>query len=462
MAVRNRHDALPAQSVQTEQDTSRDTPRDTPREFRRDSRRNMVAYIGDTSSFLGGMFFIPATTVLVGLASALTSDKALIGVVAMSWTVASSIPQLVAAKLVHGKRRQKPYVVVPSLIGRQTILLFAVWLLVSNAQPPLLTLGLLIAAVVIFNIFDAITGIAWLDMINRNLTPRRRGRVIGTAQLLGSVLGIGSGLIVGRLLSPGGLPFPQNYAVIFICAWVGFMISLGFQFCLDENPMPEQTVSASNDGTFSGHMLAALRTDAVFRRVLIARVLTSIEAMAAAFYVVFIRERLQLPDNSIGVFSVAFIAGGIVGVALLGPLAERAGARSVVHVAAALQAAAPLLAFVVAVVPGLIIPPALAYGLFIVILAIDGAVGRSTILGFASYTIDHAPDRRRAIYVGVLNTLGGLVALSPALGGVFLDAASRNHGTPTGYAIMFGAVALCAALGAVISFTLPRPAQHDA
>src|SRR5690242_5114232 len=124
-----------------------------------DTRRNIVAYTGDTMTFLTGMSFIPATTVLVGLASTLTNDKALIGVVAMSWSVASLIPQLVAARLVHGKRRQKPYIVLSSLIGRQTMLLFALWLLVSNAQPPLLTLGLLIAGIVIFNVFDSITGI---------------------------------------------------------------------------------------------------------------------------------------------------------------------------------------------------------------------------------------------------------------------------------------------------------------
>ena len=222
--------------------------------------------------------------------------------------------------------------------------------------------------------------------------------------------------------------------------------------------MSEQTVSESHEGSFIDHMREALRGDKVYRRLLIARVLTGIEAMSAAFYVVYIKERLRLPDSSIGVFSVAYIVGGILGIALIGPLAGRRGSRSVVRLAAVMQAAAPLLAFVMVLLPGLDQLPALAYGVFIVILALDGAVLRSYILGFAGYTIDQAPDRRRAIYVGVLNTLGGLVALSPVLAGAFLDATAHNGAG--GYAIMFGAVALCAGVGAVISFTLPRPVQQ--
>src|SRR5689334_2905571 len=80
-----------------------------------DTRRNIFVYMGDTITFVSGLSFIPATTVLVGLASRLTDDKALIGAVAMSWSVSWLIPQLVAARMVHGKRHQKPYLIIPSI-----------------------------------------------------------------------------------------------------------------------------------------------------------------------------------------------------------------------------------------------------------------------------------------------------------------------------------------------------------
>ncbi len=427
---------------------------------RLDTRRNVIAYTGDTIGFFTGMSFIPATTVLVGLASLLTSDKTLIGIIAMSWGVASLFPQLIAARLVQGKRRTKPMIILYSTIGRQAMLLFALWLLFTNASSPVLTVILMIVAIVVFNILDSFTGIAWFDMLSRNLSPRGRGRILGRAQFLGSITGIGAGFAVTRMLSSDGLPFPQNYAVVIICAWIGFIVSLLFQFGYEENPASdaEAAAAAARSGSFVGAVVEGLRTDPVYRRVLFTRILTGLEAMTAAFYVVYIKERLKLADSSIGVFSIAFIVGGIVGIAVFGWLASRSGARSVVRLAAVLQAAAPVIAFIVSIIPGIESVPILGYGLFTLILAVDGAAARAYVLGFCGYTIDCAPAHQRSIYVGVLNTLGGLVGLAPVLGGLWLNIGA---GLPLAYTAMFGVVAIIAAVGAVLSFTLPH-IEHGA
>lgn len=425
-----------------------------------DSRINVFVFMGDIITFITGLSFIPATTVMVGLASRLTEDKALIGLVAMMWSVSWLIPQLVAARMVHGKRRQKPYLIIPSVIGRQTVLLFALWLALTGAQDALLTLWLLIAAIVLFNVCDALAGISWFDMMARALTPQRRGRVFTIGQLIGSVLGIGSGLITAQLLAPDGLPYPMNYAVIFGCAWLGFMASLIVIFFLKENPMSEEAVTRSHEGSFFTHIGESLRNDPVYRRLLLTRLLTGVETMTAAFYVVYIKERLSLPDSSIGAFSVAYIVGGILGVALFGAIADRYDPRRVINAATVVQFLAPTLALVVAITPLPDISPLAAQGIFMLILALNGAIARSMMLGFAGYAIDRAPDRRRAIYVGVFNTLGGVVALSPVLGGLFLDGLTASLGGGA-YVLMFAAVALVVGLGAVIGLTLPKPVRAE-
>ncbi|HEY3291357.1 MAG TPA: hypothetical protein VGK87_14605, partial [Anaerolineae bacterium] len=129
-----------------------------------------------------------------------------------------------------------------------------------------------------------------------------------------------------------------------------------------------------------------------------------------------------------------------------------------IHAATVLQFIAPTLAFIIALLPDLsAAAPDIAYGAFIVVLAINGAVVRSTMLGFSGYTIDRAPEQRRAIYVGVFNFLGGVVGLSPVLGGAFLTAVSAPLGEPTSYTLMFGAVALSTGAGMLISLGLPKP-----
>jgi MFS family permease len=426
------------------------------------SRRNFMAFAGDMLTFMTGLSFIPATIVLVGMASRLTSDKTLLGVVAMTGSVAWFLPQIVAARIVHGKRRQKPYLVMSSLIGRQAYLVMAIWLLATRAESPLLTVWVLIACIGVFHVSDSLAGVAWFDMLSRALSPRMRGRSVAIGNFIGLVAGIGSGLIVERVLAPAGLPFPQNYAVILLCAWACFIASFVCILFIQETPMSEAEHGQLAESNFVAHLLEAVRTDKVFQRLLLARIFTGIETMAAAFYVVFIRERLQLADSSLGVFTIASVVGGVLGIAFFGWLGDRTGSRGVIYSSVALQVVAPVLAFLVAVLP--IIPnnaPDVAYGFFIAVIAINGAVGQAGLLGFQGYPLDAAPERHRAMYIGVLNSVGGVVSLTPVLGGLLIDSLSRSASSMTAYSLVFGIALVCVAAGLVVSLGLPKPARSN-
>ena len=427
-----------------------------------DAPRNALAFVGDIAAFMVGTYFIPPTTVLVGLASQLTEDKTLIGVVGMTWSVTWFLPQLVAAHLVRGKRWQKPYLIIPSLIGRNGLLLMALWLLITQAQAPLLTVWVLVGCLALFNVCDAVAGVAWFDMLSRALSSRVRARVVSIGQVVGGVLGIGAGLIVERVLQPDGLPFPQNYAFIFGCAWVAMAISLAIISLLRELPMTEAEHAHAQQVDLLSSLKVALRSDGIFRRVLVVRVLTGIELMAASFYLVFAKEQFGLGDAITGVVNIALIVGGIVGIAAFGWLAERFTALSVVRSAAAMQFAAPALALAFALLgPVLRASPAVVIAGFVIIFALRGAIEHSLMLGPVGYLLDNAPERHRAMYVGVINTLGGVVALSPLLGGAWLDALSASGQAPAGYAVMFALVAALAALGTWLSFRLPASRAYS-
>ena len=304
--------------------------------FPLNSRRNFLAFGGDILSFMTGLSFIPATIVLVGLASHLTDDKTLLGVVAMMVNVAWFLPQIVAARIVHGKRHQKIYLVGASLIGRQAYLVMAIWLLATQASSPLLTVWILIICIAVFHACDSLAGVAWFDMLSRALTPRMRARSVTLGTLIGLVGGIGSGLIVERVLSPAGLPFPTNYAVILICAWVCFIISFVAILFIQETPMSEEEHSQVAESHFIRDLLEAIRTDKTLRRLIFARVFTGIEAIATAFYVIFLREQVQVSDSTLGVLTVASVAGGIVGIVFFGWLGNHFGSRGVIWLSVAL------------------------------------------------------------------------------------------------------------------------------
>jgi MFS family permease len=427
-----------------------------------DAPRNALAFVGDIAAFMVGTYFIPPTTVLVGLASQLTEDKTLIGVVGMTWSVTWFLPQLVAAHLVRGKRWQKPYLIIPSLVGRNGLLLMALWLLITQARVPLLTVWVLVGCLALFNVCDAVAGVAWFDMLSRALSSRVRARVVSIGQVVGGVLGIGAGLIVERVLQPDGLSFPQNYAFIFGCAWVAMAISLAIISLLRELPMTEAEHAHAQQVDLLSSLKVALRSDGIFRRVLVVRVLTGIELMAASFYLVFAKEQFGLGDAITGVVNIALIVGGIVGIAAFGWLAERFTALSVVRSAAAMQFAAPALALAFALLgPVLRASPAVVIAGFVIIFALRGAIEHSLVLGPVGYLLDNAPERHRAMYVGVINTLGGVVALSPLLGGAWLDALSASGQPLVAYAGMFALVAALAGVGTWLSFRLPASRAYS-
>jgi MFS family permease len=66
---------------------------------------------------------------------------------------------------------------------------------------------------------------------------------------------------------------------------------------------------------------------------------------------------------------------------------------------------------------------------------------------YTHYILDIAPPKDRASYVGLANTLGGLLVLAPVLGGALLDA--------TSYGVLFGVTLAFALAALAVSARLP-------
>lgn len=422
------------------------------------ARRNIIGFAGDMASFGIGAYFIPATTVLVGLSGRLTSDAVLIGLTSMAWTVGWYAPQFVAAQWLQGRPHMKPYVVGFSLIFRQTLLLLAAWLFFTQAAAPQLTVWVIIACITAFTIGDGIVSIAWFDMFARAFTSPMRARVGALGQVISSVFSLVPGLIVERLLSAQGPPFPNNYASVLVCAWLMFQVSTVFLVLVKD--VPEQAAPRPNAGEKRPSLVAQigvlLRTQPVFRRMLAARGLSFVETMAAPFYVVFIRQRLALPDEAIGVFSIAYVAGSVLGALSFGFLAQRFGAQRVSQTASFLHAFSALSALSVAILPAL---APVALPIFVLIIGLNGALNKQMMLGWIAYAMDISTPQTRTSTIATLNTLSGLISLSPALGGLMVNALTAGLGSTPAYAALFGLVGTLAAFGFVLALRMPKP-QH--
>ena len=404
-----------------------------------------------------GIAFMPVSTVLTSLAAQLTNDKALIGALSLAWYVAYLLPQLFAARVVHGKPRSKPYSVWPSVFGRPVILLFALWLIFTRAQSPLLTFWVLIGTIVIFLGMDALTSVAWFDMMGRAFTPAGRAQTLTINQFLGALGGIGSGFIVQWVLGSDRWPFPLNYAVLLISAFVFFELSLLSMTFIRERVSEEPPASKTAEVGFGAKLRAALSSDATFRRLLLVRLLTSIENMASAFYVVFAKERLGLADEYVGVFSIALLVGGLIGIAAFGWIAGRFGPRRVINAASGLQFAAPGIALLVSVLAfNHLLPAPIAFGGFVLVMVLNGAVNRSSQVGFFSYAQDSTSEVNRPMYVGAVSTVAGLGSFMPVVGGLLIDGLTRSGLGAGAYSALFAFAVAIVGLGAWLSLGLPK------
>jgi hypothetical protein len=189
--------------------------------------------------------------------------------------------------------------------------------------------------------------------------------------------------------------------------------------------------------------------DPNFRRVIGCRILIGMVGMVTSFYVVYAADELHLSQGAIGNFVIAETLANVVASAALGVVGERWGPRYVARVGSAAAAVGPLFALTVHVTsthtPGAswLIQ---AYPFVYVAL---GVLTSTWMLGFANYLLEIAPDRIRPAYVGLGNTILGVLTLTPSLGGWLLEA--------TSYTVLFGTTAAITAVGFLLSLGLKPP-----
>jgi len=417
-------------------------------------RRNYLAFLGDYVGFGLAMTFASLTTTLPAFIGRLTSSKVVVGLFTSAADGAWLLPQLVFANLLMNKRRKKPYVTLGALLGRPLRLLYALALVLGIHRNPMAALVLLFVTQVLFLGCDALSSVAWFDVLAKAIPEERRGRLIGASQAVNGILSIGAGAIIAVLLGGKGPPFPLNYAAIFALSGGFLFLSLfSWLFVLEpDEPVAEERASWRD---YFPHLLQTLRSDRTFRQVNLVRVLAGFDLLALGFYILFATGELGLPPATIGVYAAVQTSGTILASLVFGTISGRAGSHRVIQVSTALSMAAPLigLGLVLGGARGGVAVPVI-YGLVFLLV---GAVASSFMLGYFNYVLELAPAGQRPTYIGLFNTIGGVLVVLPTLGGWLLQ--------ETSYGVLFGLTAGVLAVAHVMSWRLPairRPSAAPA
>jgi MFS family permease len=405
-------------------------------------RWNFVAFVLDYAVFLVGFAFISNVTVIPALASQLTSSAVLVGLASTVFRLGWTIPQLAAAHVTRDAPRKKPffYKAIPIRLALPAV---GIALIAGLARRPSAMLAVLMVGMFLFAGSDGFMTLVWFDIMARTVPVERRGRLLGLAQFIGGVGGIGVGGLVALILDRWA--FPASYAILFGCASAGIAVSSIATLALREPP-PEPK-AASEPGE-RGPWLMLVTRNQDYRRLLAARLLVGLAGLASPFYVVHATDAMRLPESAVGAFVAANTVGSLSSSLFLGILSERRGPRITIRLSSAIAVAGPVAVLLMDVLG----VAASAWAYPVAFFAV-GVSRSAMMLGFTNYTLEIAPGALRPAYLGLANTVMGVMAVVPAIGGWLLET--------TSYSVLFSTAAVLTFAGFLLTLAL-RPSGEIA
>jgi MFS family permease len=182
-------------------------------------------------------------------------------------------------------------------------------------------------------------------------------------------------------------------------------------------------VSVEKSSRFLSHVrrgLSLIKADANYRRFYLVRICWQFTAMAFPFYVSFAYTKLGLPESLVGLFLSICVGSGVFANHLWGRVLDRRGNKLVLLITAILSAVPPLIVLVL----GEIKPIGTLWWSGVLMSStflINGVIRSGHIIANITYLLEFAPETKRPLYVGFMNSFTFPFMLSPLLAGFIIQ-----------------------------------------
>lgn len=409
-------------------------------------RRNVLFFLVDTAIFYFAISLVDMSSVMPSLLSHLTTEPALIGLIGSAQTACWLLPQLLIARVVAAKRRKLPIVLLGSGLSRLSWIILLAALLNPSQFGTDLTLVAALLSIGLFFLLDGVATLAWFDLVARAVPATMRGRMFGVMSLNG-IFGVAGGLVVRQVIGNPLLPYPADYRVLVLATLAILAIGIVPLFLIQE-PEGDPVPPIEPFGTYIRRLPGLLRDRPAFRRLVELQLLVGASALAVPFYAPFAVRRLGFPEADIGIFIVGMTVGSMAGGFTWGYLADHGLKHIAIRALAAFALLAPSTALGLSLVSASI-PVGLGILVITAAMFAVGCSSRSAWVAYANFVMDIATTPERPVLIGLMNTLGGTLAVMPPLGGLLAGW--------LGYEATFAAAAVPAAAGLVLSLRLRAP-----
>jgi MFS family permease len=291
----------------------------------------------------------------------------------------------------------------------------------------------------LFNFGGGVTTLSFQDIVAKIVPPTQRGRFFGTRQFYGGLLAfaIGGPFVRWMLSDSSPMEFPHNFAIISLVSMLCYATGMLF-FAQVTEPAAIQLIP--RQGLFDAlrSAPAILQGNHRYRNFIIVRLCLLIGRLAEPFYIIYVTEQLHLPKSTAGLLIAVSAVAAASSNVLWGRLGDTKGMIWLLRLTGSLAIIPPLMLYAspsIAPLGAIVLLGWLLTASLIAGISADG-------VGIASMTflLEVSPPEQRPLYMGLANTILGIGAVIPVIGGILV-----NH---VGYSLTFIFAALWS-LGAI-------------
>jgi len=392
-------------------------------------RRNFFGGLWHGAFLALGVSLTQPTTVISAFVADLTGSTIWVGGLSTVLTVAAALPQLFVARWIENRPLKMPYLLTAIYlrVGSWGILAFLIYS-IGDEHPTILAWTLVIM-LAIFYAGGGLGNIPYTDIIGKVIPAERRGAFFGGKEALAGPLAVSAALGARQILAHTS--YPNNYVLLFGLAALGLGIaSLGFWIMRE----PVATLEEITVHSWRDYWQKIKESSKKLKVLIIIELLTGFSLMALPFYVVFAREKVGAPLDSIGWYLLAQILGGVLANLLWARLVDRTGSRQMLVVCGSISTITPLLAIFLA---------PFGWQALLVVFFLAGATFTGRKVGFQSALLELAPAAERPTYAGLNTVLILPLAFLTLIAGIFLQ-----HGS---YKTLFILASAFIAVGTVLA-----------
>ena len=324
---------------------------------------------------------------------------------------------------------------------------------VAEMVDPTIALTGILVSYALFCIGGGVTTLSFQDVVAKIVQPNQRGRFFGLRQLSGGLLAfaVGGTFVRWMLSDSSPIAFPMNFAAISLFSFVCYATAMGI-FATVKEPIANQTVPALRLRDALKAAPDMLRGHPNYRRFIWARLCLLVGRLAEPFYIIYVTEQLGFPKSTAGLFiAIAAVTAAISNV-LWGRLGDKRGMHWLLRLTGSLSVAPPLMMLVAPLLVPFGSTVVLAWLLLLCLMS--GVSSDGIGIAGMTYLLEVVPGPQRPIYMGLANTILGVGALVPVVGGILVNT--------VGYAGTYIVAALFCIVGVVIATQLqatPRPTE---